>query len=116
MTEVTTGGQQSTDQANEAMTLSEAVRIVRKAIAAEEDRLKQIVNDDEGVPISLAGATAGGYLARVMVEHSNEIAQIMLDYHYPIYAILEEKVPQKMWDELARMVELAEVCSVDIEP
>ena len=113
MTKVTTGEQQSTDQASEAMTLSEAVRIVKKAIAAEENSLKEMVNDDEGVPISLAGATTGGYLARVMIEHSNQAAQIMLDYHYPIYTVLEENAPQEMWDKLARLAGLAEVCSVE---
>ena len=113
MTEITTGEQQSTDQANEAMTLSEAVRIVRGAIAAEEERLKQLAND-EAYSFLLEGETATGFTVRVIIDNPEKVLQILLDYQYPLYTVLEEEAPQEMWDELARMVGLGNVTSVDL--
>ena len=113
MTETTTGKQQSTDQAKGAMTLSEAVRIVKRAIAAEGDRLRQISTDEEADPILLEGETTTGCVAHIMAE-SAKVAQIMLNYEYPLYRILDEDAPQGMWDELARLVGLDDVCSVDL--
>lgn len=113
MTEVTTGEQQSTDQENEAMTLSEAVRIVKRAIAAEGDRLRQISTDEEADPVLLEGETATGCGAHIMVDPA-KVAQIMLNYEYPLYRILDEDAPQRMWNELARLVGLNDVCFVDL--
>ena len=114
MTKPTTGEQQSTDQANETMTLSEAVRTVRKAIAAEEDRLKELANDDEADPVLLTGETTAGYIVHVKVDHPEKVVQIMLDYQHPLHMVLEEDSPQEMWDELARMAGLDTVFSADI--
>ena len=113
MTKPTTGEQQSTDQANEAMTLSQAVRIVRGAIAAEEERLKQLAND-EAYPFLLEGETATGFTVRVIIDHPEKVLQILLDYQYPLYKVLEEDAPQEMWNELARMVGPKNVGSVDL--
>lgn len=113
MPKPTTGEQQSTDQANEAMTLSEAVRIVREAIAAEEARLMRIVNSDEEHPVLLEGDTSTGNYAQTMADPAR-VARIMLNYDYPLYKILEEDAPQEMWNELARMVGLKNVGSVDL--
>ena len=113
MTNATTGEQQSTDKAKEAMALSEAVRIVREAISAEENRLKQIAKDEEADPVLLEGYTDTGYRVEVMVD-SAKIARIMLDYNHPLYTVLGDDSPQGMWDEMARMVGLRDVGSVDL--
>ena len=113
MTKATTGEQKSTDQANELMTLSEAVRIVREAINAEENRLKGIANSEENDPVMLEGETSTGYYAQMLVG-SAKAAKIMLDYQYPLYKVLQEDAPQGMWDELARMTGLYSVCTVDL--
>ena len=115
MTKPTTGEQQSTDKSKEAMTLDEAVSIVREVIVAKEDHLRRIAKGEEYAPISLSGATPEGYPITVMVEHSDKAAQIMLDYRYPVYTVLWEKGPQAMWNELARMVGVAKVFSVDLQ-
>lgn len=109
MTEPTTGEQESTDKTK----LSEAVRIVREAISNEENRLKQVADEKEGDPVMLEGETTAGYAVQMMVDPA-QVAKIMLDYWYPVYKVLEEEAPQGMWDELARMVGLDSVFSVDL--
>ena len=115
MTKSTTGEQQSTDQANEAMPLSEAVRIVQEAIAESEARLRQVANSEENDPVILEGETTTGYYVHMMVDPA-KIAKIMLDYWYPVYWILEEEAPQGMWDDMAEMVGLKNVAAVDLKP
>lgn len=109
MTEPTTGEQKSTDKTK----LSEAVRIVQEAISAEENRLKQITGGEEDDPILLEGETSTGHIVQMMIDPA-KVAKIMLDYGYPLYKVLEEDAPQGMWDELARMVGLDSVFSVDL--
>lgn len=113
MTESTTGEQKTTDKTKEAQELSKAVRIVNAAIKAEEDHLRQIANEKEGDPILLEGQTTAGCYAHIMVDPA-KVAKIMLDYWYPVYRVLEEEAPQGMWNELARMVGLDNVFSVDL--
>lgn len=113
MTKQTEGEQQSTDQANKTMALSKAVYIVREAISAEENRLKRLIDSEEEPHVLLEGETSTDYYARIMVDPS-KVARIMLDYDYPLYKILEEDTPQEMWNELARMVGLKNIYTVDL--
>lgn len=113
MTEPKTGEQKSTENAKPALELSEAVRIVRAAIKAEEERLQQIAGGQEEEPIMLEGETSTGYIVHVMSDPA-KVAKVMLDYDYPLYNVLEEDLPQEMWDALARMVGLDSVFSLDM--
>ena len=113
MTKPTTGEQKSAEKARPDIELSEAVRIVRAAIDSEENRLKQIASTQEGDPILLEGETSARYDVQMMVDPA-QVAKIMLDYWYPVYKVLEEEAPQGMWNELARMVGLESVYSVDL--
>ena len=113
MTETPSGEQKSTDKTKETMQLSEAVRIVKAAIDAEEKRLEQIAEGTDQDPIMLEGETSAGYAVQMMVDPA-KVARIMLDYWYPVYRVLEEDAPQEMWEALAKMVGLEEVGGVDI--
>ena len=106
-------GEKTKDETIEKQTLSEAVSIVREAIAAEENRLKQIAESQEEDPVMLEGETSANYFVQMMVDPA-KVARIMLNYQYPLYKVLAEDAPQDMWDELARMVGLDTVCSVDL--
>ena len=112
MTKPTTG-EQSTPKQTEPISLSDAVRIVKAAIDAEETRLKKLANETEGDPVMLEGETSARFNVQMMVEPSI-VAKIMLKYEYPVYKVLEEDAPQAMWDEMAEMVGLGEVYGVDI--
>lgn len=113
MAETPTGEQKSTDKTNKDTPLSEAVRIVNAAIKAEEDHLKRIAESECESPVMLEGRTATCYFVQMMIDPA-KAAQIMLDYQYPIYKVLGEDAPQDMWDAMARMVGLDDVCSVDL--
>ena len=113
MTEPTTGEQKPTGKAEPDKELSEAVRLVQRAITAEEDRLQRIADGQEDEPILLMGETNAGYDVHIMVNPA-KVAQVMLDYDYPLYNLLEQEPPQEMWSELARMVGLESVYSVDM--
>ena len=113
MTETPSGEQKSTDKTKETMQLSEAVRIVKAAIDAEEKRLEQIAEGTDQEPIMLEGETSAGYDVQMMIDPA-EVARIMLEYWYPVYKVLEEDAPQEMWEALAKMVGLEEVYGVDI--
>ena len=108
-----TTGEGKTNQAKQDIPLSEAARIVREAISAEENRLKQLVNSEENEPILLEGETSARYDVQMMVDPA-QVAKIMLDYRYPVYKVLEEDAPQGIWDDLAEMVGLENVYSVDL--
>lgn len=113
MTQSTTGEQKTTNEADQAQKLSEAIRLVKAAIEAEENHLKQIAEAEEQDPVMVEGETSTGYPAHIMVDPAR-VAQIMLDYWYPLYTVLGEDAPQGMWNELARMVGLDNVISVDL--
>ena len=115
MAETPSGEQKSTDKTKETMQLSEAVRIVNSAIDAETKRLKSITESEDQGPIMLEGRTTSCYYVQLMIDPA-KVAPIMLDYWYPAYKVLEEDAPQGMWDELARLVGLDEIISVDIWP
>ena len=114
MTQSSTGEQKSTESSGEAMTLSEAVRIVREAIEAEETKLKQIAHGPKTDDlVVMEGETSQGCGAHVLVS-AEEAAKIMLNHWYPAYEVLGEDAPQEMWDDLARMAGLEDVGSIDL--
>lgn len=113
MTEPKPGEQKPTEKINPEQTLAEAVRIVRKAISDEEDRLEEIANSQDGDPVMLEGETSADYVVHVMADPA-KVARIMLDFQHPLFKVLGEDSPQEMWDELARLVGLERVYSVDM--
>ena len=116
MTKTQSGEQESTNQAKPDVSLldaAEAVRLVKAAIAAEEKRLEKIASETEQSPVMLEGETSAGYIVQMMLDPA-KVARVMLDYDYPTYRILMEDAPQAMWSDLARMVGLESVYSVDL--
>ena len=111
MIEPKPGEQNPTEKSEQ--TLADAVRVVRKAISDEEDHLKEIANGQDEEPIMLEGETSAGYIVHVMADPA-KVARIMLDFQHPLFKVLGEDSPQDMWDELARMVGLESVYSVDM--
>ena len=113
MTESNLGEQKSTEKAKTDIPLSDALRVVLKAISDEEDRLMEIANTSDEDTTLLKGETFTGYTVHVMA-NSAKVAQIMLKYKYPRYDIMGEVAPKIMWRELAGLVGLRDVYSVDL--
>ncbi|WP_251390955.1 hypothetical protein [Mediterraneibacter agrestimuris] len=112
MTEKHLGDQLSTKEAREK-TISEAVRLVNAEIEAVRKRLEDISQTEEASPILVEGETSAGYFAQIMASPS-EVAKIMLKYDYHFWNILEQDAPDNMWLDIAEMVGLESVSSVDI--
>ena len=96
-----------------AAELAKAVKLVQAAIRAEEARLKQIAEAEEQDPIMLEGVTYKDYPCHLMVD-PKDVAEVFLEYHYPMWSILEEEPPEEMWHLLAERYGLDAVCSVDL--
>ena len=64
-------------------------------------------------PIMIDGETRTGYYCQMMVS-PREVAEIVLKYDYPVFAVLKEEPSQAMWDELADHFGLATVTSFDL--
>lgn len=69
--------------------------------------------EDDLDPVMVEGETDAGYAIQMFVS-PKDIAPILLQYEYPIFAVLDEEPPQAMWDELARKFGIARVLSVDL--
>ena len=93
--------------------LAKAVKLVQEAIRAEEARLEKIAHSSEESPIMLEGTTSTGYFCQMMID-PKEAAQVLLDYQYPVWKVLEEESPIEMWDRLSDIYGLDAVSSVDI--
>ena len=93
--------------------LSKAVKIVQEAIRAKEDYYRKLAETDDQSPVTLEGSTTTGYYCQMMVD-PKDVARIFLDYQYPIWSVLEEEPPVSMWESLAKLYGLKNVCSVDI--
>ena len=102
-----------TNKTNSTDELLNAVKIVQAAIKAKEDRYRKIASTEEQDPILLEGATAKGYYCQMMVD-PKDVAQLFLEYDYPVWSVLEEDAPTAMWDDLARFYGLESVSSVDL--
>lgn len=93
--------------------LISAVKLVNGAIMAETERLKSIASGSEQDPVLVEGETEADYYCQLMVD-PKDVANIMLDYNYPTWKILEEDAPDGMWEELGRKFGLKTVCSVNL--
>ena len=97
----------------DGISFADAVHVVKAAIAVEEKRLEAIAEASDNDPVMLEGETSEGYQVQMMI-YPKKLAQIMLDYDYPTFKILEEDAPTAMWKDMARFVGLANVYSVDL--
>ena len=102
---------ENTKRTNEE--LENALRIVRDAIEAEDDRLARIAKSEGNDAVNLEGLTSLGYTATVKVP-AKKVAEIMRDYDYAIYRILGMGSSYGMWEDLARLAGLKEVGYVDM--
>lgn len=64
-------------------------------------------------PILIEGETRKGYYCQLMVD-PRDIAQILLNYNYPVCRILDDEAPEAMWVELGEKFGLATVTSFDL--
>ena len=94
--------------------VSEAVHLVQAEIEAVRKRLEDIAHMEETSPILVEGETSTGYDAHIMADPS-KIAKIMLRYDYHFWYTLDEELSDDMWLDIARMVGLEHVSSVDID-
>lgn len=93
-------------EAQPKMSLDTAVAMVNAAITEYRDKLTKIAKTEEG-------HTTMGYDCQMMVD-PKEVAQILLNWEYPTYRILEEEAPQGMWDELGEHFGLESVSGFDL--
>lgn len=93
--------------------LAEAIKIVNEAIRAEREEYEKIAKTEEQEPILLVGETCRGVIVHAMVDPKG-IAKIFLNYDYPMIHVLEQEPPQGMWDDIARLVGLEAIESVDL--
>lgn len=112
MAEKHSGDQLSTKEAREKA-VSEAVRLVNTEIEAAGKRLEDISHAEDAHLVLVEGETSAGYYAQIMAS-SSEIAKIMLKYDYHFWSTLEQEAPDGMWLDIAEMVGLESVSSVDI--
>ena len=93
----------------------DAVECVRKQIDDYRARLKEILSktDEELEPVMVDGETSKGYYVQTMINPKIP-ARIMLDYDYPIFAVLGDDAPDAMWNEMALELGLETVTSVDL--
>lgn len=112
MTEKHSGDQLSTKEAREKA-LSEAVSLVNAEIEAARRRLEDLSRTEDAHLILVEGVTSAGYDAQIMAS-SSEIAKIMLKYDYHLWNTLKQEAPDDMWLDIAGMIGLESVSSVDI--
>jgi len=93
--------------------LMNAVKNVQAAIKAKEDQYREIASTEEQDPVLLEGMTVKGYGCHVLVD-PKDVAQLFLEYNYPVWSVLEEEPPIGLWDDLARFYGLESVSSVDL--
>lgn len=94
--------------------VSEAVHLVQAEIEAVRKHLEDIACTEKADSILVEGETSTGYDAHIMADPS-KIAKIMLRYDYHFWYILDEEVSDDMWLDIAGMVGLEHVSSVDID-
>lgn len=106
---------ESTNQseADKLMQTADALAMVKAAIKHEEEKYKKIAETDEAEPVLVEGVTSTDHYCQLMAD-PKDIAKIFLDYQYPTWKILEEEAPQGMWEDIARLYGLANICSVDL--
>ena len=91
----------------------EAVKIVNQAIGERRRKLEKITRTNDNDYIELDGETSRGYPCRVLAD-PHIVANILLEYDYPVWSVLGEEAPTKMWEELAREFGMDLVMDLDI--
>ena len=94
----------------------DAVEVVNQLISDYRTIIEGVTLVKEDIdcdPIMIEGETSAGYCCQMMVD-PKDVAPILLEYNYPVYAVLEEEPPMAMWDALAAKFGLASVDSVDL--
>lgn len=99
----------STEEARARETVALAISDYRTGLEGMTLTQKDIELD----PVMVEGETKTGYFVQTLVD-PREVADILLKYDYPIFAVLEEEPPQAMWDELADRFGLDSVTSFDL--
>lgn len=93
---------------------AKACEVVKSAISDYRTKLEAIsLSIDDLDPIMVEGETKTGYCCQLMVD-PKEVASILLDYDYPVFAVLKEEPLQAMWDDLADRFGLDSVSSFDL--
>ena len=88
---------------------------VNQRIIAEYSRLEAIVDTPAGKReyITVRGEMHNGCRVQMLVD-PGPIAQIMLDYDYPVYRVLLWIHPRGMWEAIARYLGFRKVFPVQI--
>lgn len=102
-----------TENKQDNLELSKAVKIVKEAIRGKEDYYRRIAGADEQSPVMLEGRTHTGYDCQMMVD-PKDVAKVFLEYQYPLWLVLEEEPSLDMWDRLAEIYGLDGVVGVDL--
>lgn len=93
-----------------------ALELVKQAISDRRTVFEAITllkEDATPEPVMVEAETRTGHYCQMMVD-PREIAPIILKYDYPIYKVLEEEPPQRMWYELAEKLGVDVVTSFDL--
>lgn len=93
-----------------------AVERVREMISDYRTILEGITllkEDATPDPVLIEGETRKGYYCQLMVD-PREIAQILLNYNYPVCRILDDEAPEAMWRDLGEKFGLDSVTSFDL--
>ena len=104
---------QHDNNTNPTDNLKDAVKIVQAAIKAKEELYTKIANTEEQDLVLLEGMTSKGHRCHLMVD-PRDVAQVFLEYNYPVWSILEEEPPIGLWDDLALFYGLGSVDRVDL--
>ena len=106
-------GKSKQSDIDELMQAADALAMVKDSIKREEEKYKKIAETDDAEPVLVEGITSTDHYCQLMAD-PKDIAKIFLDYQYPTWKILDEDAPQGMWEDIARLYGLANVCSVDL--
>ena len=92
-----------------------AREIILQAISDYRTRLEAftLTDKDDLDPVMVDGETRTGYYCQMLV-NPKEVAEIVLKYDYPVFAVLKEEPPRAMWAELADHFGLDSVSSIDL--
>jgi len=108
--------EKTTTSKNYKMTQKQAIALVNEQISDYRTQLEAITllpDDAEPHPVMVEGETEKGYYVQLMVDPRIP-ARIMLQFDYPMYAVLGEDAPQEMWNRLGLVFGIATVTSVDL--
>lgn len=105
---------EKSDQASERKKddLLKAVDIVREEIRSCREKYQKYVDCEEEDKVFIEGETETNFPCHLMVDAAI-VAKVYLEYDFPTWVTLGDDAPTGMWDELASICGIKEVCSVD---